>query len=629
MNVVWRLIRAQLGQRKGAMTTVFLLTALVAATPYAFSFLGKWLVDEALQVTGPPKPAPTQDTDQAKTGTATSLPIEWKAKTTAEKLRLLLVFLLASMGLHVAGTLLSGLSELLNSRTVHQIIYDLRTSLHAKLANLDMKSFGQEQIGQLMSRVLDDAGGIPGNLTHLVINFCTQFVMLLLGLYLLVRLNPAMTLIALATLPFYALVCVIFLPQMKTNTEDIRQKGAELNGFVIERLSNVLTIKNYAQEAREVVNFGNRTDDNIALARRQHRLSLTFSTLTTLISGAGTLGVLAYGFLNIREGKMQLGEVLAFYQVTAQLFVPIGALVGTASVAQAIQVLGERVYGILDTPQALSEAPDAIDPQEMKGDIRFDHVTLQYEEGGPFAVRDVNLSIPAGKTVCIVGPTGAGKSTLLLLLTRLYDPTEGEIALDGVDIRKIPLQVLRRSIGNVPQECQVFTGTVAENIAYGDPDASQDEIEAVARLVGFEEFVQRLPKGYQTELGRGGTTLGPVERAALSLARAMVTDPVALAVDNVFAVVEEDVEERLRSAIRTKLVNHTVLIATSRLSVCEDADVVVVMRNGEIQQVGTHQELLASPGTYRRMYMRQMGMEAVDAVSQDQEGPSTEQGPSG
>ncbi len=619
MNVVWRLIRTQLGRRKRAMTTVFLLTALVAATPYAFSFLGKWLVDEALQVTGPPKPTPTQDADQAKTGTAALLPIAWKAKTTAEKLRLLLVFLLASMGLHIVGTLLSGLSELLNSRTVHQIIYDLRTSLHAKVANLDMRSFGQEQIGQLMSRVLDDAGGIPGNLTHLVVNFCTQSVMLLLGLYLLLRLNPSMTLIALATLPFYALVCVIFLPKMKENTEDIRQRGAELNGFVVERLSNVLTIKNYAQEAREVANFGNWTDGNIRLARRQHRLSLAFSTLTTLISGAGTLGVLAYGFLNIRAGTMQLGEVLAFYQVTAQLFVPIGALVGTTTVAQAIQVLGERVYSILDTPEALSDAPDAIQPEAMRGDITFDDVTLQYEEGGPFAVRDVSLSIPAGKTVCIVGPTGAGKSTLLLLLTRLYDPTEGQITLDGVDIRKIPLQMLRRSIGNVPQECQVFSGTVTENIAYGDPGATQDEIEAAAQWVGLEEFVQRLPKGYQTELGRGGTTLGPVERAALSLARALVTDPAVLTVDNAFSVVEEDVEERLRNAIRTELANHTVLIATSRLSVCEDADMVVVMRNGEVLQVGTHQELLAEPGTYRRMYMRQMGLEAVDAALEGQQ----------
>ena len=599
MKLVMRLIREQLSPHAGALVTRFLIAALVAATPYAFSFLGKWLVDEALQVSGAPK------------ANAVGVTVQWKAKSQEEKLRLLGVFLVASLGIHAAATALSTLSEFLNSRMTNRMAYELRSGVYEKIERLDMAVFSREQVGQLMTRVMDDAGAIPGNLANLVINSATQLAMLVLGLYLLTRLNVKMTFVALAALPFYAVTCIAFLPRLKDNTERIRERGALFNGHVIERLANVLTVKNYAQENREAALFAEKLGENQTLGRSQHHLNLGFSTLTTLITAIGTLSVLAFGFLNIKANRMQLGEVLAFYQVTAQLFVPIAALVSMATVAQTLQVLAFRVYSIMDTPSTVKPPEDRVQLDEIRGDISFEHVSLRYQEGGPFALQDVSVTIPAGSTACIVGPTGCGKSSLLTLLNRLYEWEEGAIRLDGVDVRQLPVTQLRRAIGNVLHDCPVFTGTLAENIAYGAPDASRADVEAAAKQVELHDAATALPGGYDTSLGSGGTALNAELLTKLALARALLTRPAVLTVDDTYATIEEHVEARLRSAIREALRGRTILIATSRLSICEDADMVIVMSNGRVEQVGSHSELLSVPGIYRRMYMRQVGMEDV------------------
>ena len=507
---------------------------------------------------------------------------------------------------------LSALSELLNNRTVQQMTLDMRSAVHEKLGRLEMGLFGREQVGQLMTRTLDDTGAVPGNLTNLVINFCTQIAMLVLGLVLLLRLNVEMTLIAMAALPFYAVSCFVFLPRLRRNAEEIRERGAAFNGHIVERLSNVATIKNYAQEDRELASFGTYLDGNLALARRNHNLNLWFGTFTTIVTGVGTLAVLAFGFLNIKAQRMQLGEVLAFYQVTAQLFVPISALVGMTTVAQTLQVLARRVYGILDTKETLRNAPDAVDPGEIRGDVEFDNVSLRYQEGGPFAVQNVSIKVPAGTTACIVGPTGCGKSTLIALLTRLYDPTEGVIRVDGIDIRKLRIRRFRRAIGNILHDCQVFSGTFAENLRFGAPQADQEEIEAAAKLVGLHDFIQLQPDRYETRVGRQGLPLSNEQLVKLAVARALVPKPAILTIDDTFSAIEEETERQLRSAIRSALADETVIVATSRLSICEEADLVVVMQRGKVIQTGTHQGLLAVPSVYRRMYMRQMGLDESD-----------------
>ena len=613
MKLIWRLIRTQLREHAGKLAARILIVAAVAASPYAFSFLGKWLIDEALQVTGPPKAAASALLSGG-VGTApkSGISIEWKAKTTEQKLRLLAIFLAASLGIHIVVTGLSAGAELLNSNMVQRMAQSLRSGVHEKLETAEMESFGREQVGQLMTRVMDDSGAIPGLLINLVVNLCTQTAMLVLGLALLLRLNPRMALIAVIAMPFFAASCAYFLPKIKRNTEAIRDRVAALQGYLVERLSNALTIKNYAQEAREFRTFAEKVDGNLALSRKQHNLNLYFNTLTTLITGFSTLAVLGYGFLCIKARTMQLGEVMAFYQVTAQLFVPISALVGLTAVAQTLQIHASRVYGVLDTPPILVEHPDPADIYGLRGDIAFEKVSLRYEEGGPFAVIDVSLSIPAGSTVCLVGPTGCGKSTLIALLTRLYDPTEGVLSIDGVDVRRFPIRALRHAVGNVLYQGQVFSGTLRENLTYGDPGAADEDVRSAAELVGLGELVGSLPDGFDTRIGQGGVTLNAAQVTRLCFARALVTDPAILTVDDTYSTLDESAERDLRAAVRGRLEGRTILVATSRLSICEDADMVVVMRAGRIVEKGSHAELINEPGVYRRMYMRQMGLDELE-----------------
>ena len=611
MNLVWRVVREHLPRHWKGLLFRFIIASAVASTPYAFSMLGKWLVDDVLQVTGKPKVATVQ-----RDAPSAAEPPSWVPRSEEEKIQLLILFFAISVGVHVAITAASGGGELLNSRTNEKLALDLRSAVNEKLAGMEMGLFTREQVGQLMTRTMDDTAAIPGNLTNLAVNLFTHVGMLILGLVLLLRLNGTMTLVVLGALPFYAASCMIFLPRLRKAALEQRDRWSAMGGYAIERLTNIATVKNYAQEQRETAEFDGWVDSNLAIGRRQHRLNLYFGTLTTIITGVGTLVVLWMGFLGIKSGRMQLGEVLAFYQVAAQLFVPVSALVGLTTVVQAIQVHAQRVYDILDMPERLQNAPDVVDlPETVRGEIEFRNVSLQYTEGGPFAMQGVDLTIPAGKTVCIVGPTGCGKSTLLALVTRLYDPTDGEILLDGIPLRKLPLRRLRRAIGNILHDCDVFSGTIAENLRFGAPGATQEDLEKAARHVGLDEFIRSLPKGYDTPVGRQGMGLSEERLVRLAVARALVTKPAVLTIDDTFSATEQAAEEQLREAIRSALAEHTVLIATSRLSICEEADMVVVMQRGRVIQTGTHEELMAVPGVYRRMYMRQMDIVEPDSPS--------------
>jgi ABC-type multidrug transport system fused ATPase/permease subunit len=292
--------------------------------------------------------------------------------------------------------------------------------------------------------------------------------------------------------------------------------------------------------------------------------------------------------------------------------VPISALVSMTTVAQTLRMYAGRVYGILDMETTVADPPDAVELSDMRGEMALEDVSLRYQEGGPFAVRDVSLAIPEGSSVCIVGPTGCGKSTVLALLGRLYDPTEGVVRLDGVDVRRLRVRRVRRAVGTILRDCDVFAGTFGDNLRFGAPQATQEEVEAAARKAGLHDFIASQADGYDTRIGNQGLTLSDEQRVRLAVARALITHPPVVTVDDAFCAVDEDVEALLWTAIRDGEAPRTLVVATSRLAMCERADRVVVMQKGSVVQMGTHTELLATPGVYRRMYMRQMGMDALE-----------------
>ena len=583
MKSLLRLIRMVVPGHRAALFFAVVSALLISATPYAFSFLGKWLVDDVLSV-------------GARIGTGHS---------EAEKIVLLFRFFLISIAFHTAGTAFAVLSEYLNQRSVHKMTYELRSSVFEKVSSADLVSDTREPPGQLMTRVMDDTGAIPGNVTHIIINTITQIAMLALGVVLLIRLNAALTIYVAVALPFYAVLCILFLPAIRKNTGEIRVRWASLMAFAVERLINIITVKNYAREQAETAEFDKRVQTSLNLNRRQHKLTLVFGSLSALVTAFATIAVLAIGFLKIKSGAMQLGEVMAFYQVTAQLFVPISALVGMTVISQTVRVYAERVFQILDATSKLTDGENA---PSRRGDIEFENVSLRFAENGPFALSDLSLVIERGKTTALVGPTGCGKSTVILLLTRMLDPDQGVIRVGGVDLRTMAIVEHRRSVGNVFFDSALFGGTLAENIAFGSESISHAEIAEACRVVDLTAFVSSLPKGLETELGAGGVQVEGEELVKLNLARAIVTKPKILTVDDTFSQVREETERRLRDAIRTALPDITMVIATSRLSIAETCDRIYVLRKGTAVENGTHATLMSQPGLYRRLYSSQMGL---------------------
>ena len=587
MKILWRLTKMLLVPKRWIIIVVILTTLIISAVPYGFSFFGKWLVDEALQVSG----VPTH-----------------QAKSEAEKLHLLLVFFLVSIGVHVVSTGMGGGTELLKSKAIHEMIFTLRSRVHEKLENADLGQFLTEQPGQHMTRLLDDTGNIPGNVVNLWVNIITQLGMLVLGLVLLLKLNPLLAIVTLAALPFFAVTSALLLPKLKNVVTDIRTYWSTLIGHVVERLSSIETVKNYVQEAREVAEFSNLVERSLNLNRKNNRLNLLLGSISGLITAFATLAVLVIGILNIRSGNMQLGAVLAFYAVTAQLFVPIGTLVGMFVILQTVSIYGERVFSVLDSPVHIRDMETPVVPDRIAGNIEFRNASLQYQEGGPFAISDLSFAIPTGTSAAIVGPTGCGKSTVISLLTRLYEVTQGEIFIDEINIKSLPVQLLRQSVGNILYDTPVFSGTIAENISLASPSVKQPAIEEAAKRSGLHEYIIELDSGYATRLGGGGIQLETVELIKLGIARLLATDPPIITVDDTFAGVNEETEQYLQSALRKAISGKTFLMATSRITAAKTCNLIIVLQKGRLVQIGTHDELLAIPGLYRRMYMRQVGL---------------------
>ena len=587
MKVLLRLTRMLIKPKFVTLIFIVILSLFISSAPYVFSFLGKWLVDDALQVGGAPRP---------------------NAHSEAEKIRLLLIFFIASIGIHIVTTGMGGGAEIIKSKFSHSMIYTLRLRVHEKLEGADLSQFLKEQPGQHMTRLLDDTANIPGNLVNLWVNFVTQIGMLILGAVLLMRLNPKLSLVALAALPFFAVTSIVLLPRIKRTVTDIRVFWSELIGHVVERLSNIETIKNYVQEERETDEFGALVERSLNLARKNHRYNLLLGSVSGIITAFATLAVLIIGIINIRSGAMQLGAALAFYAVTAQLFVPISAIVGMFVVLQTITIYGERVFAVIDAPVLIADAEKPVLLEQFRGEIEFRRVSLRYQEGGPFAVADLSFSIPAGTTVAIVGPTGCGKSTIIALLTRLYDASEGDILIDGTDIKRLPVHQLRRSVGNIFYETPVFSGSIAENISLASSSITDGDIQDAAKRAGLHDFVMEQKSGYNTMLGGGGIQLETIELLKLGIARLLVTDPPIVTVDDTFASVEEHTAEYLQTMLRKAVSGKTLLIATSRLSVAKTCDTIIVLQRGKLIQMGSHQTLIETPGLYRRMHMRQMGL---------------------
>ncbi|HID96547.1 MAG TPA: ABC transporter ATP-binding protein [Candidatus Latescibacteria bacterium] len=613
-----RLVKEYLRPYWLRMTLVVLAASASAMAPYMFGYLGKVMVDDVLRLGGERTTGVHQSatavqhtdgvTDLSTTSPSSSAhaPERPDQTTQREQIHLLLLVFLAYIGVHLASIGLTWLYSYNIAYVGQRIVYKMRRQLHEKLQNLHMAFFDQRKTGKLVARVIDDVNVIQNNVTNTFINIFSNIALLAVGVFILLRLDWKLALVAFSFLPFYGISYQYFIKRIRKLNLAIREKNAEIYGLLGEKITGVRVIKSFAQERFEVRQFFRKSSEFIRLVIKNSLLNNTLGALAILISGIGTAVVLWYGALMVRNGDMSLGSLLYFYASVGVLFSPLIALTNVNVVIQRVLTVLARIFAILDEEVKIKDAENAIELKEMKGAVSFHNVSLKYEGSDGYALREVSFDIPAGSVVSLVGPSGSGKSSLVNLLLRLYEPTEGYILLDGHDIADIKLSSLRRHIGMVPQEAILFSGTIAQNIMYGRFDATPQEVINAAKASEIHDFIYSLPEKYETQIGEAGVSLSGGQKQRLAMAMALLTDPSILILDDSTSALDGQTEARIWETLRKIMKNRTSFIITHRIRTAMSADIILVLDKGRLVEKGTHQELVARDGFYRRIFKQQM-----------------------
>ncbi|HEX4964035.1 MAG TPA: ABC transporter ATP-binding protein [Thermoanaerobaculia bacterium] len=494
--------------------------------------------------------------------------------------------------------------------------YDLRNVYFAALERQPPAFFQEYPTGDLMARATNDVQAVR-MLCGPAIMYSTNTVITALGALLLMgRINAKLMLVALVTAPLVAVATSLFGRRIHALFTKVQEKFSDVSARVQESLAGVRVVRAYAREAREEEDFGQVNRNYLEGNRRLIGWSVAFHPLLQALIGLGFAAVLWYGGLLVIRGEISVGQFVTFQLFLGKLAWPMIALGWVINLAQRGTASLIRIQKILDAEPAIRDAAD-LEPapeREVQGDVRFRDLTFAYHEGEAPVLSGVDLMVAAGQTVAVVGRTGAGKSTLLALIPRLIDPPPGTLAVDGTDVRRLPLARLRGAIGMVPQETFLFSATIRENVALGRPDASVDEVARAARLAGLEEDLAGFPHGLDTIVGERGLTLSGGQKQRVALARALLREPRILLLDDCLSAVDTQTEELILRNLRNVFEGRTVFLVSHRISTVKDADLILVLDHGRIAERGTHSQLIATGGLYADLHQRQLLEEELAAV---------------
>ena len=482
-----------------------------------------------------------------------------------------------------------------------KVIIDVREDMFCKFQRMPMAYFDRHQTGETMSFITNDVAAIQSALVTNLIEMVTEGSILIGSIVMMITLDWKLSLLTLVVIPLVGQAMKIFGKKLKRNGTLIQERAADITSLLQESISSIRVVKSFVRESYEIGRFNRQNTLNFQAAMQNVRLTSLLTPTVEFLAALSVTFIVWFGGYEVVNGVMTAGALVAFLTYAVNLANPVKRLARVYGSLQRAMAAVDRVFYVLDLEESIHDREGAEVLPSTEGHVVFHDVSFEYKKGVP-ALEHVSLEAKPGQMIAFVGPSGAGKSTIANLIPRFYDVTDGQILIDGRDIRDVTIASLREQIGIVPQETMLFSTTVRENIRYGRLDATDAEVEAAAKAANAEEFIRQLPEGYDTQIGERGLNLSGGQRQRMAIARAILKNPRILILDEATSALDTESEKIVQAALDTLMQGRTSFVIAHRLSTIFDADQIFVIDHGHVVEQGTHEELLAKGGLYQYLY---------------------------